>query len=141
VGFREMSLKSDVMALVFGMLLVLVTFNDSHLVGNVGNLDSIFGHGAWQLLDVVYIVASIAVFLLYGLAKGGLRISVGTIVVFLSFLVASALISIDDIAFVFSLSITPPRSYWVAVEWFYPIYSVVAFFLFGRESQVKKMAG
>jgi hypothetical protein len=136
-----MSLKSDVMALVFGMLLVLVTFNDSHLVGNVGNLDSIFGHGAWQLLDVVYIVASIAVFLLYGLAKGGLRISVRTIVVFLSFLVASALISIDDIAFVFSLSITPPRSYWVAVEWFYPIYSVVAFFLFGRESQVKKMAG
>jgi hypothetical protein len=137
--FKEMSWKSDVIALVFGMLLILVTFNDSHLAGNVGNLDSIFGHGAWQLLDVAYALCSIVVFLLYGLAKGGLRFNVRTIAVFLSFLVASALISIDDIAFVLHLSIALPKSYWVAVEWFYPIYSILALFVFGRESQVKKM--
>ena len=46
----------------------------------IGNLDTIFGIGAWQLLDVAYPVASIAVFLLYGRAKGGLRISALTIV-------------------------------------------------------------
>jgi hypothetical protein len=134
-----MSSKSDMIALVFGMLLILVTFNDSHLVGNVGNLDSIFGHAAWQVLDVAYVVASIAVFLLYGLAKGGLRINWRTIAIFLSFLIASTLISIDDIAFVLHLSITPSKAYWIAVEWFYPIYSSLALFIFGRESRAKKI--
>jgi hypothetical protein len=137
--FKEMSSKSDMIALVFGMLLILVTFNDSHLTGNIGNLDSIFGLAAWQLLDAAYALTSIAVFLLYGLAKGGLRINARTIAIFLSFLITSALINIDDIAFVLHLPITPPKSYWVAVEWFYPIYSILALFVFGKESQAKKM--
>lgn len=139
--FKEMSWKSDLIALVFGMLLILVTFNDSHLIGNIGNLDSIFGPGAWQLLDVAYALCPIVVFLLYGLAKGGLRINARTVAIFLSFLVVSALISVDDVAFVLHFSITLPKSYWVAVEWFYPIYSIFAFFVFGRECQVKEMAG
>jgi hypothetical protein len=127
------------MTLVFGMLLILVTFNDSHLTGSIGNLDSILGHAAWPLLDAAYPVSSIVVFLLYGLAKGGLRISVRTVAIFLSFLIVSALISVDDIALVLHLSITPPKSYWVAVEWLYPIYCSLALFVFGRESEVRSM--
>jgi len=122
------------------MLLILLTFGDSHLVGYVGNLDSIFGHFFWKPFDVMCPLASIAVFLLYGRVKGGLRFNAVTMLVFLSYLFALALISLDDIATVLSLQITLSKDYWVAVEWFYPIYSSIAFFIFGRANEFEKKA-
>lgn len=136
----NMGLKSDMIALAFGVLLILLTFGDAHLVGYVGNLDTIFGLAFWKLLDVLYVLASILVFLLYGKVKGGLRFNVVTMLVFLSYLFALALISLDDIALVLKLQIAPSKDYWIAVEWFYPIYSSIAFFIFGRANEVDKIA-
>ena len=127
-----MGLKSEIIALAFGALLILLTFGDAHLVSYVGNLDSIFGSFFWKPLDVMYAVASILVFLLYGKVKGGLRFNAVTMLVFLSYLFALALISVDDISLVLNLHITMSNGYWIAVEWFYPIYSSIAFFIFGR---------
>jgi hypothetical protein len=127
-----MGLKSEIIALTFGALLILLTFGDAHLAGNVGNLDTIFGLAFWKPLDVLYPLASIAVFLLYGKVKGGLRFNVVAMLVFLSYLFALALISLDDIAPVLNLQITLSKGYWITVEWFYPIYSGIAFFIFGR---------
>jgi hypothetical protein len=133
-----MNLRSEVLALVFGVLLILLTFGDNHLASTVGNLDSIFGHALWRPLDVGYPLASIAVFLLYGKVNGGLRVNALSIGMFFSYLVALALISLDDIAIVLKVSITLPKGYWVAVEWFYPIYSSIAFFVFGRANRDEK---
>jgi hypothetical protein len=134
-----MSLKSEVLALAFGMLLILVTFGDAHLARQIGNLDTIFGHVFWRLLDVLYPLLSISVFLLYGREKGGIKINLLTVGVFISYLVALALISVDDIALVLNLSLTPPRTYWIAMEWFYPIFSIIAFFIFGKANQLEKL--
>jgi hypothetical protein len=134
-----MGLKSEILALSFGMLLILLTLGDSHLVAYVGNLDTVFGLAFWKPLDVLYVLASILVFLLYGKVKGGLRFNVVTQLVFLSYLFALALISLDDIALVSKLQVTLSKDYWIAVEWFYPIYSSIAFFVFGRANELKKM--
>jgi hypothetical protein len=134
-----MSLKSEVLVLAFGMLLILITFGDSHLSWRVGNLDIIFGVAFWRLLDVLYPLLSISVFLLYGREKGGIKINPLTIGVFISYIVALALINVDDIALVLNLSITPPRTYWIAMEWFYPVYSAIAFFIFGKANQLEKL--
>jgi hypothetical protein len=134
-----MGLKSEVLALAFGMLLILVTFGDAHLSWRVGNLDTIFGLSFWRLLDVLYPLLSIIVFLLYGRENGGIKINPLTIGVFISYLVALALISVDDIALVLNLSLTPPRTYWIAMEWFYPVYSTIAFFIFGKTNQLEKL--
>jgi hypothetical protein len=83
----------------------------------------------------MYPLASIAVFLFYGKVKASLRPNVATILVFLSYLLALALISLDDIAIVLNLQITLSKDYWIAVEWFYPIYSSIAFFIFGRTNE------
>ena len=137
---ENMGLKSEIIALTFGALLILLTFGDSHLAGYVGNLDTIFGLAFWKPLDVLYAFASIVVFLLYGKVKGGLRFNVVTMLVFISYLFALALISLDDIVLVLNLQMTLPKDYWIAVEWFYPIYSSIAFFIFGRANEFKKVA-
>lgn len=131
-------MKSEVLALVFGVLLILLTFGDNHLTSTVGNLDSIFGKALWRPLDVMYPLASITVFLLYGKVNGGLRVNALTVGMFFSYLVALALISLDDIAIVLNVSITLTKGYWVVVEWFYPIFSSIAFFIFGRANQDEK---
>lgn len=111
-----MSLKTEILALAFGMLVILVTFGDAHLAWQIGNLDTIFGLAFWRLLDVAYPLLSIIVFLLYGRENGGIKINPLTIGVFVTYLVALALINIDDIAIVLNLSIMPARNYWVALE-------------------------
>jgi len=126
------------MALAFGLLIILLTFGDSHLVAYIGNLDTILGLAFWKPLDVLYPLASILVFLLYGKAKGGLRFNALTVLVFLSYLFALALISLDDIVLVLKLQVTLSKDYWIAVEWFYPIYSIIAFFLFGKANEFRK---
>lgn len=134
-----MSLKTEMLTLAFGMLVILVTFGDAHLAWQVGNLDTIFGLAFWRLLDTAYPLLSITVFLLYGREKGGIKINPLTIGVFVTYLVALTLINIDDIALVLNLVIMPARSYWVAMEWFYPIYSIIAFFIFGKANQLEKL--
>jgi hypothetical protein len=131
-------MKKEILALTFGMLIILITFGDSHLVSQVGNLDTIFGLAYWRLFDVVYPVASVMVFLLYGKEKGGLKINLLTVLIFSSYLGALALICLDDIGIVLNLSIVPPVEYWVIMEWLYPIYAVIAFALFGKTNQAKK---
>ena len=84
-------------------------------------------------------LASILIFLLYGKVKGGLGFNVVAKLVFLSYLFALALISLDDIALVSKLQVSLSKDYWIAVEWFYPIYSSIAFFVFGRANELKKI--
>jgi hypothetical protein len=133
-----MGLRTEIAAISFGAFIILLTFGDSQLGAKVGNLDLIFGTFLWKPLDVLYVFASILVFLLYGRLKGGLRFSAVTMLVFLSYLLALALISIDDIALVLKLQVTLPTDYWIAVEWSYPIYSVIALFFFGRANESEK---
>ena len=133
-----MSWKSEGLALTFGILLILVTFGDSYLTSSVGNLDAILGHPFWPLLDFLYPLTSITVFLLYGRAKGGLRINTLAIVIFFTYLIALALISLDDIAKILHVSLTLTKDYWISVEWFYPIYSSIALIMFGRINQAEK---
>ncbi len=140
-----MTLRSEVLAFLFGALVILVTFGDDYLRVEggritVGNLDTIFGLGLWQILDVVYFGASIAVFLLYGWTKrdGRLRLNLESVLLFASFLALLALISIDDAARVLHLSFNPPTVYWSVVSWVYPAGSFVAFFLFGIANKPKK---
>jgi len=125
-------LKTEVTALCFGALVILLTFGDSHLAPNVGNLDTIFGVYFWKALDITYAFASIFVFLLYGKLKNGLKLNLATVLIFLSYLLVFVLISIDDICQVLGLGITLPVDYWKVIEWIYPIYSIIAFFAFGR---------
>jgi hypothetical protein len=51
---------------------------------------------------------------------------------FLSYLFTLALIGLDYISFVLNLHIIVVKGYWIVVEWFYPIYSSIAFFILGR---------
>ena len=141
-----MTLRNEVLALAFGALLILVTFGDDYLRVEggkitVGNLDTIFGFNAWQVLDAVYFGASIAVFLIYGWTKGGgkLRFNLSSILLFVSFLAVLTTISIDDVARVLHLPLHPPVVYWDVVSWVYPASSLIAFFLFGKANQPKKI--
>ena len=138
-----MNLKNEVLAFLFGMLLILLTFGDSRfqitIAGSaIGNLDAILGQSLWPVLDVFYPVATVAVFLLYGWSKQRkLRISPGTVLLFLSFLAALTLIIIDDLAQGVGVDINLPQFYWNIVMWFYPICSAIAFFLFGKANEIK----
>ncbi len=125
-------MKSEILALIFGMLLILVTFGDAHLSSEIGNLDTIFGLTYWKLLDVIYPVASIIVFLLYGKIRNGIKLNFQKILILVSFLIVLALISLDDVAIVLNLTIDLSHEYWIIIEWIYPIYSAIAFFLFGK---------
>jgi hypothetical protein len=137
-----MSLKSEFLAAVFGMLLILLDFGDTHTSHRIGGLDTIFGAPYWPLLDVIYPLASIAVLLLYGKAKGGLKINAVTMAAFVTYLVVLALVSIDDITLVLGFSSLSTyfsgdssRPYWLVMLWAYPIFSSFAFLLFGKANQ------
>ena len=57
-----------ILSLMFGILIILKDFSDSSpLSKSIGNLDQIFGTGMWYPLEVIYPIASIAVFLLFGI--------------------------------------------------------------------------
>jgi drug/metabolite transporter (DMT)-like permease len=124
-------LKSEVLALVFGMLIILVTFGDSRVYPLVGNLDNIFGPSLWRFMDVLYPLASIMIFLLHGRVKGSLRIHTLTVLIFLVFLMALSMIIIDDIFIVMHHSIELPDNYWVIASWVYPFVSASSFLAFG----------
>jgi len=128
-----MSSKSEILALAFGALLILVTFGDAHIFRFVGNLDTIFGHAFWPALDTIYPLATIVIFLLYGWVKGnGLKFDAMTALLFLSFVTVLILVDIDDFAQVLNVTLVLSRAYWTVMMWVYPIYSGFAFFLFGK---------
>ena len=131
-----MGLRSEILALAFGALLVFVTFGDSHIYWFVGNLDTIFGLAFWHALDTFYPLASIAVFLLYGWEKGkGLKFNAITILLFVSFVTVLVLVNIDDFVQVLNVTLVPSKAYWTVMMWVYPVYSGVAFFLFGKKQE------
>ena len=122
---------SDFYALFFGMVVILIIFGDNRPIPYVGNLDVIFGRGLWPVMDVIYPVASIALFLLYGRSKGPLKIKPGSIWPFLIFLAAALMIQIDDIFQALHHTIVLPDTYWTAARWLYFIIAVGTFFSFG----------
>lgn len=125
------NLKSETLALVFGMLIILITFGDNRVYPLVGNLDQIFGHSFWRFMDVLYPLASILIFLLYGKVRGGLRIHTLTVLLFLIFLMSLAMIIIDDIFKVLGYSVELPDNYWGIASWVYPLVSASSFLAFG----------
>ena len=96
-----MGLRKELLALAFGALLVLVTFGDNHL-GNIagvpiGNLDTIFGLALWPVLDVLYPLATIAVFILHGWNRDSkLKLKSTPTLVFAVFIILLALMNLDD---------------------------------------------
>jgi hypothetical protein len=136
-----MGLKSEVLALAFGALLIFVTFGNAHIYWFIGNLDTIFGLTFWRVLDVFYPVASAVVFLLYGWVKGnGLKFNAYTALLFATFVALLILVNIDDVVQVVPVALTLPKIYWAAVEWLYPVYSAAAFFLFGKKQETMRAA-
>jgi hypothetical protein len=125
--------KHEILALAFGALLMLVTFGDDYISSSTGNLDTIFGLQFWRSLDVFFIVATIAVFLLYGYAKGnGLKFNYRATLIFVSFVAVLMLITVDDLLQVLSIDFDLPQTYWIIIMWVYPIYSSIAFIFFGQ---------
>jgi hypothetical protein len=132
--------KNEILALAFGALLMLTTFGDDYISHYIGNLDTIFGLQFWRALDVFYIAATIAVFLLYGYAKGnGLRFNYKAILIFVSFIAVLMLITVDDLLQVLSIDFELPQTYWAIVMWAYPIYSSIAFIFFGKEQETNSV--
>jgi len=81
-------IKSEILSLFFGVLLVLITFGDDYLMPFIGNLHTILGLSFWRALDTIFPLAAILVFLLYGWVKGkGLKFNKTTIDLLISFLI------------------------------------------------------
>ena len=116
----------------------MITFGDSHLIGVVGNLDTMFGLAYWRVLDVLLPVLSVLVFLLYGKFKGGFRFNLFTAAAFVSYLVVLGLVTLDDVALILNFSVELTIDYWLIIEWVYPLVSILAFFSFGRANQSKE---
>jgi hypothetical protein len=131
-----MGSRTEILALAFGMLLMFVTFGDGHVYWFVGNLDTIFGLAFWHVLDTFYPLASIAVFLLYGWVKGnGLKFNAITAFLFASFIVVLVLVNIDDFVQLLNVTLVPSKAYWIIMMWVYPVYSGIAFFIFGKKQE------
>jgi hypothetical protein len=128
---RSMNWKRDCIPLVFGMLIVLIIFGDSMQVGKVGNLDTVFGETYWRLMDVIYPLASIILFLLYGKLKGGIKIHFATLLSFVAFLAGLSIIQFDDIFVLMNHPIMLPWSYWTAARWCFLFIAPASFFTFG----------
>ncbi len=126
-----MNWKKESLALVFGMLIVLIIFGDALQGDRAGNLDTVFGETYGHLIDVIYPLASIIVFLLYGKSKGGIQIHPATILSFLAFLVGLIIIQFDDIFVVLNHPITLPWVYWTTARWCYLFIASGSFFAFG----------
>ncbi len=136
-----MGFRSEILAFGFGLLLLLITFGDNHPIVpgiTIGNLDTILGLKLWPVLDVVFPLATIAVFLLYGWSKGANLRTRHSMIIFATFLIVLALISLDDIGIGLNhlgikFTLDLPAAYWIGISWIYPIYSAAAFFFLGRK--------
>ena len=115
----------------------MLTFGDDHTSPTIGNLDTIFGLRLWPLMDVIYPVASILLFLAYGQAKSGgdKKFNLKTTLPLAVYVFALVLLSVDDISAVLNLGVTFPEAYWIAAMWLYPIISFLAFFGYGLATE------
>lgn len=119
------------------MLIIMLNFGDDHTSPTIGNLDTIFGLRLWPLMDIIYPLVTILIFLYYGKAKGNgeLKFNAKTVTLFIVFFLGLFLISIDDVSLVLRLGLTFPEIYWIAMMWLYPIISFLAFFSFGEANE------
>ncbi len=126
-----MSWKSELLALVFGMLTILIIFGDGLPGQGVGNLDTVFGQAYWPLMDVVYPLASIIVFLLYGRVKGSIHIHISTTLLFVAFLAGILIMQFDDLFVVIGHPIKLSWTYWAVARWSYLVISTSTFITYG----------
>jgi hypothetical protein len=133
----QINFKREFLAFLFGALVILLNFGDGHTGPTIGNLDTIFGVLLWPLMDIIYPLASIYVFITYGRAKsnGVLKFNVKTAIPLIAYLLAIFLLSIDDVSLVLNLGLGFPKAYWIAIMWLYPAISFLAFFSFGQANQ------
>jgi hypothetical protein len=127
---KKTNWKSESLALAFGMLMILVIFGDQAQI-RVGNLDTIFGQTLYPLMDVIYPLASMAVFILYGKSKGAVKFRLRSNLLLLTFFAAQILIQLDDIFEVFNHPVILPNLWWFVVRLLYLFIAPVAFFAFG----------
>ena len=127
-----MNWKSESLALVFGVLIILIVFGDTAQLSWVGNLDTIFGVAFSSLMDIIYPLASIVIFILYGKAKGSLHLQRSSIMLFVAFLIAILIMQFDDIFEVLNHPIILPVIYWTIARWLYLFTALITFFAFGR---------
>jgi len=127
-----MNWKSESLALVFGVLIILIVFGDAAQLSWVGNLDTIFGVTYSSLMDIIYPLASIVIFILYGKAKGSLHLQSRSIMLFIAFLIAILIMQFDDIFEVLNHPIILPVIYWTIARWLYLFTALTTFFAFGR---------
>ena len=132
-----MNWKSESLALVFGVLIILIIFGDAAQVSWVGNLDTIFGLTYWHLMDVIYPLASIMVFLLYGKSKGSLGFRRGSILLFIAFVIAIVVMQLDDAFVVLRHPIELPDAYWPIARCLYLFTAITTFFAFGQSCKNK----
>jgi hypothetical protein len=129
---QKVSWQSEFFALVFGILMVLVLFGDKTQIAEVGNLDCIFGQALGHLMDVIYPIASMAIFILYGKSKGVIKFRDKSILWLLTFFAGQVIIQFDDIySVVFNHTITLPNIWWTMARILYFVIAVVTFFAFG----------
>jgi hypothetical protein len=131
------NLKSEALALLFGALIILINFGDAHTSSQIGNLDTIFGLGLWPLMDTIFLVSPIIIFLAYGKAKanGKLKFTAKTTLPLIIYASALFSISIDDFSQILNPSLALPETYWIIMMWLYPIISLLAFFSFGEANK------
>jgi len=119
----------------------------SPLSKSVGNLDQIFGPAMWYPIEVVYQLASIAVFLLFGLTcrNIGRKSEPGTterpktnyrmpfaVLVFVLYIVLLGLDDLDDLSTVLKFHLVLGTNYWFALEPIYAIGSGILYLAFGK---------
>jgi len=133
----QIKFKFEVLAFLFGAFVILLNFGDSHTGPTIGNLDTIFGLPFWPLMDVIYPIASVLIFIAYGQAKGNgtLKFNVETALPLSVYLLAIFLLSIDDVSLVLNLGLGVPDAYWILMMWLYPAISFLAFFSFGLANE------
>ena len=119
------------------MLVILLNFGDDHITRTIGNLDVIFGHQLWPIVDVIYPLASVLLFLAYGQAKGNgkLRFTAKTLLPLATYLISVLLISVDDIFQFLNFGFKFPELYWIVVMWLYPVISFFSFFIYGYANE------
>lgn len=126
---------SELFSLFFGMLMMLIIFGDQMPIHWVGNLDTIFGTTIAPLMDMIYPLSSVIVFLGYGKSKGPIQLRFTCILLFFVFIASIALIQFDDVFVVFGHPIVLPDIYWTTARWLYFIIAPVTFFIFGNECE------
>jgi hypothetical protein len=135
-----------IISTAFGILLILMDFNDnSPLSLGIGNLDQIFGPSIWYVVEVIYPLASIAVFLLFGLVyrnigrkepkktakRRSYQMFLESITLVL-YLLLLGLDDLDDFSKALNLHLVLGANYWFVMEAIYPVVSIILLLIFGK---------